>query len=67
MIGDTDPEDAYDAGDPIPDRLANLQARIAVVLGQLADLLTDEPFYGPAARLIRLADELAVIRDQLDR
>lgn len=58
MIGDADPEDAYDAGDPIPTRLA-LLARIVLVLEQ--DPVADRRVRRrrDAVRLLRaIADEL---------
>lgn len=38
MIGDTDPEDAWDASDPIPVRLENIIVRLAVLERLPADL-----------------------------
>ena len=45
-FGDADPEDAYDATDPIPTRL--------FIIGQIIDALDREP--DPTRRRIRRAD-----------
>ena len=51
MIGDHDPEDAYDASDPIPTRL--------FVIGEIIDALDREP--DPARRRARRAEVVRIL------
>ena len=60
-----DPDDAYDATDPVAARLVNVDHRLAYVAVRLrAD---DEPFDHAelAARIRRVRDDLATIRAEL--
>lgn len=54
MIGDVDPEDAYDASDPIPVRLA--------VLGRVVAAILAERGTHPARADRRRVDALRVLR-----
>lgn len=60
-FGDDDPEDAYDVGDPIPVRLANLERRLRWFLDRPSILRGTHQ-----ARLARIRDDLATIRAELE-
>ena len=51
VFGDADPEDAYDATDPIPTRL--------FIIGQIIDALDREP--DPARRQVRRAEVVRLL------
>lgn len=55
-----DPEDGFDAGDPIPERLANLAARLRYVIdrGMIAGEFLD--------RIERVVDDLRTAREELE-
>ena len=61
-----DPDDAYDAGDPIPVRLANIGERVGYVADRLTGALYDLVEVGELIdRLGRVRDDLATIHGQL--
>lgn len=55
-FGDYDPDDAWDASDPIPEQLRILGHRIAWIIDHRDDL---------PARVQRILDDLATIRRRL--
>ena len=56
VFGDYDPDDAYDASDPVLEQLRQMATRVAWLIDHRDDL---------AARVQRLIDDIATIRQRI--
>lgn len=61
-FGDDDPEDAFDASDPLKQRIANLALRLSWIYHRLPYTLRDDV----REHLVRLHDDLIAIREELE-